>query len=770
MEPPTTLILILTCLLAFLLASTAESSSEEETSIARAPDPLPQPQVKDEGGHGALFIRIGSLANGLAYGHIGTTISFPSLERRINRFKNVTVWLESMIDLSPERGHEEHNPQSYIQLTHLRDWLNMQILETETKLKAVINSFEPSANNGRNRRQLAAGILGVVFGGIIGSVASGFGLKTLVSVAERKQDVLAAHIEEQDLQLYATMQEVNRLNATVEELIEGMKSYIDFRKSEDTRTQSMYAAWSATEDLRSLRETLDAVVVAHHGHLSDKLIQSSALQKAVNEIRENALKHGRELGISSYADAYGLPCSYLYMEATRSVHIITHLPMYALGLSLDLFRYVPTPIVFKPEDPEVDQDLPFLEVTAESAYIAISKDRTMYRTYTTESLEACLSLGTVYFCEDLSLFKIRRPDCLLGLLLNQISMIREQCVVTSHKKATRVARLNSTTYAIMSPVDDEMSINCQDKDTVSRYFRGTTLVNLDPGCTINTAEVKIHRNPFEPPIEVESVLVGRAFQLEDLAPDHSADKLENLFRLRESLGASGNAVPFTQLRGLNDFHAKWEQVGEAHTITLAVPLITITILAIGLLILCCIAQRKFRKMPFSTWADTFFLRPKHTVPPGIRHCCTQHEAEDIYGSFIETHTRACDETDTPILRKDRIPLRGIRSPPTVAPAPEYSDTDDAVSLQPNQVTFRRQLRPNLRRSKSILKDTNTLERPQSATGAASAPPPPMPPLSSGSISTYIENVGNAYAHTGAYSKPTAQLALMHSSQDPNNPA
>lgn len=550
---------------------------------------------------GNLFVKVGKLANGLSYGHISLSINLTRLSKRVDYFENATHHLDDrIVDLNRNSNIRDPTVRASLtrQISQLLNWTTVQIKETRAKLDTVLEAFDPrtytghpNLQSGRPKRFIVSGAIGMLFGGILGSLFTGFGLKTLTSVIERKADVLEAKIEEHDMLIHRSIDDVNTINKTLAQVIGDVSSQVREQNDVNADFMSLYSGWFVAEDLRDIQSTIDGIIAAHHGHFSHELVRSEALQKALNQVRAKALHKGRELGIQTYADCYGLPTSYLYDSDVKVIHLIMHIPMYAMSNNLDLYTYVPTPIVWN----NGTDDSPFVEVTSgDQMHLAVSSDRTMYRTFTANELEDCYKISDMHFCADLAVYKIQRPSCLLGLFMNQVSVIREYCKISTHRPSSRVVRLNATTYALMSPFTDSMSISCNGEDRTTQIFKGTTFVNLEPGCSVNTRDVKIVRAEFEPPVNVESLLIGHHFDVEDLIPDHTPDSLQRMLELRKELGHLGSEVPISDLKGLMAFRNRYHSVA-VKSADYAVPVIIVTIvLLILILIFCCCWMRNPR--------------------------------------------------------------------------------------------------------------------------------------------------------------------------------
>ena len=540
---------------------------------------------------GNLFVKIGKLANGLSYGHISLSVNLTRLETRISHFRNATENLRKELrelDKTTNLVSPQMKQSMIKQISQMVNWLEIMIKETELKLKTIREALEPETysghprhRSGRAKRQAAFGG-GLLFGGIIGSLFTGFGLKTLTSVIERKQDVLATQIEEHEMLIHRSLDDIVKLNTTLAHVISEVRSQVETRRLLNDDFMSLYSAWFITEDLRDIQTTIDGLIAAHHGHFSHELVKADALQRSVNELRSKALHKGRELAIQTYADCFGLPTSYLYDTENKTIHLVLHLPMYSISNNLELYTYVPTPVIWQ----NGSTDTPFVEITSEESHIAISSDRTMYRTFTTDQLEDCMKLSDTHFCQDLAVFKIQRPSCLLGLFLERIDQVREHCNIHTHIASSKVVRLNESTYAIMSPYEDNMSISCQGNDRQSKVFKGTTFVDLEPGCTVNTKEIKILRAEYEPPIKVEALLVGYQFEVEDLIPDHSPEALERLFEMRKQLGSVGTDIPINDLKGLIAFQERYHGI-TAQAADIATPVIVTVVLVFIIVLICC---------------------------------------------------------------------------------------------------------------------------------------------------------------------------------------
>ena len=595
-----------------------------------------KPPITVEGGNpkmekGALFVKVGSIANGLSYGHVSTTINLQVLEDRLEEFRNLTKAILEFADFHIINKNFSH---IYAQASSLADWIELEVSDTQAKLESVLTAFDPTRvdkpNTVRPKRQIITGITTALFGGLIGSLFTGFGLNTLTSVVDGKEDVLASEIEEQELILNQNRRDIELLNGTVNGIYDGLQKLIEWNRDINAQQMALYVSWAVTENLRAIRQTIDAIVSAHQGHFTNNLVKTGALGEAISSLRQRALRSGRELGINSLADCYGLPTSYLYQPSRHSVSIIIHVPMYRIGRSLTLWRHIRTPILWT----EGTNHTSFIEVTSDHEFIGISDDRTTYRTYTSNTLEECLKIGHLRFCSDTGIYKVAaRESCLTGLLLNDPKVVRRNCQLNTLTESTRIVRLNATTYAVISPFDDVINIRCRNKDTATQYYKGVTLVHLETGCVANTKEVKIERGQYEPPVEVQGLIINSPLTLESLTPDHTEKEIQDIFNMRKTLGSMASPISIQHLSKFAGFQRQFQALEQQHTQKYGYPLIGIVcVLVLSTLAFCVCGQRNSRCQRVSDLIR--YRRP-------IRRCCHVHQQQDRFGHRVDPDHQAC---------------------------------------------------------------------------------------------------------------------------------
>ena len=695
--------------------------------------------------NGALFLRIGTVANGLAYGHITTTVNLTEVDDQLIAYRRICENLQAYLDYLEGSGNngnystterailkrnarrwspnpteapylkpiqeieqdiemlKQLNDQEKLvhrgnlnriraderaQIKGLINWIQLQIKETETELEAVTTSFNAVRHFdmavekaiGPTRQERAAGLIiagGAAVLGLVSGLFGGFSTASLAKIVKEQDAVLASQIESNIMDIARVNKDVETLNKTLSVAVGKISELIFRHHKMSTQHVALYHAWGITENLRIIRKTARAVIKAQQGHFSSDLVPAGDLIKAIDQVRSRAVQNGKEIGIRTVSDIFSLPTSYLYDITTRQVTIICHIPLSDINANLDLYEYISAPIVWQNDK---TNSTPFVEITSPENYIAISKDGTMYRTFTEKSLNACLRIAQSFYCDDLATFKIRRPSCLSGLLNNRLDMIKDHCTISSRAEATRVVRVNESTYALISGFSDTLHIRCEGSYDTSESFRGTTFLKLEPGCIANTKEIKIERAKYEPPIHIKGMVTSDPIKLVNLIPDQSEDELEELFQLRKDLGQIGQPVPVSRLKNLQQFQRRFQAVSLGNLLGSTVPISTMLIIAISSMVLCfCCLKRNQRFMEF------FKFQKK------IRYCCNAHRIEDHAGRR-PVGMIACDE-DAPEY-SFHTPMSNLNS--------TYADFKPDWTSTPN-VSYEASVGRGLKRTRSIMK-------------------------------------------------------------------
>lgn len=696
--------------------------------------------------NGALFIQVGTLANGLAYGHITTTVDFNTLREQIDLYQHIVVNLTALKDKflgrtkrSPMQApYYEPTPTtdaeifSEIELgTHSKErlsqnrviaeqieglihWIEIQMNGTHQAIDYTLASFEKAgavAKDSRSKRHntgkhevtvtrtkrgaplvIGAAVGIAALGGIISSLFSHFSTSDLEAVVEAKTNVLATQIEENIVQFAQVDRDIQKLNSTLADAMEEVFSILNSNQGRDLQHIALYHAWGITENLRIIQKAIRGIIEAHQGHFSSDLVKPSALQKALTTMRNKAIENGKEIGIRTLADVYSLSTSYVYNAKEQKVHIIVHCPISDIGKDLNLFRYVAAPLVWQTEE---GTEHPFVEIGSTKEYIGLSKDQTMYRTFTADDLEECLRIEQVHFCDNLATYKVARPSCLSGLIMNKMDMVRQHCQINTKVDSTRVVRLNASHYALISSISDTLNVQCPESTTTTQYERGTTLIELMPGCTANTKEVKIERARYEPPINIKGLITSDPIRLVDIAPEQTEEEIEKILQIRKELGQVGQPIPLSELKNLQEFQRKFQAASRSTILGSTIPTFVIVIgimLAAAMTIYCLKKNTKVLD----------FIR----FQKEIRHCCHAHRAEDLVGTK-PPHFRYCtdndrwEETNTST-QAHHGSFRGSLNDSGFVPRFHSTMRESGLSLDPNPEAER-----GLKRSLSMMKRLNS---------------------------------------------------------------
>ena len=605
---------------------------EPELPVSTSDTPIPEGfiGVHNQDGHhtGALFLRQGTCFNGLSFGHITVPINLTFFRTEVDRYQQIANDLrEHSLQIGPlrakltrqwsrENQSERKNAPSDLTFAHdfvfsqmntFAEWIEWETNATRSKLDDVTNSITSEQLSSRAQfyaplpTRYQRQIFAAIAGGIIGSIFSAYALEDLVAVVDQKEDLLAHQVESSMVSIHQTEEDIQRVNASLQVAYDMLKALQNTEVETQLSTMSFYTTWKTTESLRKISQLIDAVIAAHQGHFSDSIISSEVLASALTQLKMKANKQGSDLGVTTLLDCFSLPTSYLYKRDQGIFYIILHVPIYRIGEEMSLYKFIPTPILWT----NGGQKLPFVNIDSPDTYIGLNRIRTLYKTYTTEELEDCLRIGRSFFCEDLSMYKNSRKSCLSSLINKDLTQVQETCEISAFKGSSSATRLNSTHYALFLPKQSPLFIQCQIDGELyyenSTYgFRGTTILELTPGCVAYTDEIKIERPSFEMPIEVQASIMGAPLTVDQIIPNYIGEDIEQMFQMRAKFGSANQKIAISQLATIKAFDAKYTKLKRTSlTLGIGFPSTTIMVILLTTLVIigsCCCCNPSCRNL------------------------------------------------------------------------------------------------------------------------------------------------------------------------------
>ena len=216
--------------------------------------------------------------------------------------------------------------------------------------------------------------------------------------------------------------------------------------------QSTYALGALATQTEKI---LKAIELVKSGRFSTDLATPEGLEKAIIDLKEEALKSGRTIAVSNLLDLSLLPASYLYDATSRVFHAIVHVPFATPNNEMDLYKYVPTPIQIAN-----DSKLYASITNQDNMYLAVSSDGTTYKTFSVRDIQDCTKFQDKFYCPDSIYYKSVRPSCLVALHKNNITEIRSICDLMINNHISNAIRINEATYILIETEPTELTIRC----------------------------------------------------------------------------------------------------------------------------------------------------------------------------------------------------------------------------------------------------------------------------------------------------------------------
>ena len=517
--------------------------------------------------HGNLFKKLGLVYVGSAYGHLVVPIRLSTLRNHRHQLdlinKNVQHLDENTRNPYTNKSILSKTAQKKIQW--MKYWTNETVTNCLVKLDDALASFQENTTmieGGRGRRavevqvpfrtkrQLIVGTIGAALGAGIAGIISKYQQDKLVKIMQKKQEVIIAQLEEDEVAIHQNMADVHRLNHTVGQLINAIYRLSEFANTTNYVQMTLTTTYSVTETTKTIDRVLDALESARSGSFNTNLGSNQALKKALNSLQQQGIHDGRVLGITSIMDLNHVESSYLVDFDEDVVYTIAHVQMPNPQSYLTLYSYQGSPIAIHPDShiyAEVDY----------KGYLALAQDNADYQEWSEESLRQCKKFQNTWFCPETVRYQRKRKSCLTGLYDSDSKTVHEMCPINLVHSVSSVHQLNETAYVVTETDPQTMTITCKNYKT-KVPIHGTVILQLKPTCVASTENLVITQPKVVAEVTVESKLITTPIEL-SIPPDEVQEFLDSAENL---IGEVGQKVSWKLVKSLTNFKKKIQEANQ----------------------------------------------------------------------------------------------------------------------------------------------------------------------------------------------------------------
>ena len=176
----------------------------------------------EEQPNGAVFTRVGTVYTGLAYGHVVMRYNLTSLTHRIEQLEEIWKFAQHMV--IPKKA--TLSDRYFLNWT--KTWMKEEIQETVEKVNEALHPIKHTKRRRRRRRkrQVIIGLAAATIGAIAGSVVTQFSNEGVNDVIENKENVLAATVKDNLIQINQDTRDIKNLKETLQLVINDTQRYL----------------------------------------------------------------------------------------------------------------------------------------------------------------------------------------------------------------------------------------------------------------------------------------------------------------------------------------------------------------------------------------------------------------------------------------------------------------------------------------------------------------------------------------------------------------
>ena len=464
----------------------------------------------------------------------------------------------------------------------------------------------------RHRRQIISAMVGLGIGVIGSELYQNFKHDTVVSILQKKQNVLVEEVEQDMIKIASNRNDIARLNATTRLILDQTARMVMGWRRAEIDILLLSGALQLAQSANRISDLVDSLDSARHGRFDLRIATPACLSKAIDQLKQKAAHDGAVLAITNVLDLTALDTTLVYDRKSGNLLEMVHVPIKSSELTL--YRLIAPPL-------KIHDDL-FARIEERDTLLAVNLDRTAYQTYSVMELSECKKINLRYFCPKTILYKPETTNCILSLYNNRMDLVKQNCNWKLRGMVTEAFRINETSFLITSTHEKELSVACMRYEKRMR-LKGNMILTMPTGCTATTDGLIIRRQKFEGDVEVVSGF-GSIPLLRHLVLPESND-MHWVATANKLLAATGTLLDAKQVTGIAEFENRLQAIEESgdfdlikfllHSLlpNLAV-LIMVMLIAMAIWKMVNTFTKKRRENSSAHHAD-LELQPRHAPPP-----------------------------------------------------------------------------------------------------------------------------------------------------------
>lgn len=394
---------------------------------------------------------------------------------------------------------------------------------------------------------------------------------------------------------------LGRLNALTIGIANLTNDYLTFKQTELLHNL-VDACQPILKDLH-----LDFISMAR-GEFPPNLLDMETIEENLSLLNVEAKKFDLDVAISA-RDIFSARTKWGTKDGILSVFI----PL--KGTQLDLFRFVPHPVMLA----KSDSNLTFAFYDAEN-HIALTKDRSSFVTLTSFELSQCLRHDDSHFCEfrQFTLSSDFSQDCTAALFRNDNEIATSICPLRIQSvRGTRVIKLGAGQFFVASSKPFRATRICRGNTSSTDFAPGLVPLTTPSGCkTRIPGFTLIHQKTFS--VRVSSAETGLSNFLINSTISLGSQVLEKWTELGNADKIFGQitAQQLKELETDENFSAEGEGSSSYvwESIAILGALVLSCMIAIAIAIIIKLRQAKIRKEKKARQNDNAKSNPHFTYP------------------------------------------------------------------------------------------------------------------------------------------------------------
>jgi hypothetical protein len=426
----------------------------------------------------ASFEEVGDFHHLISEAHFGVVINFTEYNVRLDI-------LDKYI-----KTNVKDSKASMVRSVFSR--LHAVLRETKTKLAHYEGVFASSEGVSRGKRD-AGSLLSLGLSCL--SLFTGWQMSSTMDDIKTRQNLFAKQLVAVTNSTVRTGKDLKKLRGAMDMVVSGQS---DLR--ELSSLESVFL--SINEEADSLFGGLDILL---SGRLSPRLLHSSDVKEKFQNIISVVTSAKYRLIFPDLHQIFQLPASFYTLGGC--LFALVQVPMEPVGTpEMSLYKHSQVPVFAGGH---------LVRIMGKSSFLAISKDNSRFVDISDAELQKCKTIGRKTLCSYPGVeFSTGVPHCLKDIFLSTLKNAVSHCSVVILKKELHLSRLNSTAFAVYSPIQAAGSLACE-KSIRPLIVENFSVHNLQPGCvfTIRGLSFRAAYNPVVAPVHISSVIFHDALNL-----------------------------------------------------------------------------------------------------------------------------------------------------------------------------------------------------------------------------------------------------------------